>query len=147
MSDVPADIGRPRRSASAEAGWMGWLGFAATMMVMLGSFNIVYGLVALMSDDFYAVGPEGTLVFDLTGWGWIQLILGLVVVGTGVALARGSQWARIVTVILASLNAVTQLAFMSVYPVWSLIAIGFDVLIIWAVIVHGDPAAEEEAGA
>lgn len=126
-------------------GWTGWLGFAATMTVLVGSFNIIYGLVALFKDTYYVVGPQGLLVFDLTGWGWIHLIVGVLAVASAAALARGAQWARIVTVLLVSLNAIAQLAFMSAYPVWSLIVIAFDVLVIWAVIVHGDSTTDSAA--
>jgi len=151
MSDLHADTSAaatpadtPRRTTSADtSGWTGWLGFAATMTLLLGAMNIIYGLVALFNDKYYVLGPEGLLVFDLTVWGWIQLIIGVLAVVTAAALARGSQWARIVAIMLVSLNAVAQLAFMSAYPVWSLIAIAIDVLIIWAVIVHGEPETDE----
>jgi hypothetical protein len=134
MSETPAATG------ARQAGWTGWLGFAATMMVLLGAFTILYGLVALFNDTYYVVGPQGLLVFDLTAWGWIHLIIGVLAVAAGGAVARGAGWARIVTVLLVSINAVAQLAFMSAYPAWSLVAIAIDIVIIWAVIVHGDPA-------
>jgi len=152
MSDTHADVGVPAESRETAAGhtrgttstrstaWTGWLVFGAVMMVMVGTFNAMYGLVAIFEDTYYTVGPQGLLVFDLTGWGWIQLIAGVAAVVAGMALFSGAIWARILVVLLASLNAITQLAFMSAYPAWSLIAIVLDVIVIWAVIVHGDKA-------
>jgi hypothetical protein len=153
MSDTQADVGVPaenRAMATGYAGgmtsrrstsWTGWLVFGAVMMVMVGTFNAIYGLVAIFEDTYYTVGPQGLLVFDLTGWGWIHLVAGVAAVIAGMALFTGAQWARILVVLLASLNAITQLAFMSAYPAWSLIAIVLDFIVIWAVIVHGDELA------
>jgi hypothetical protein len=152
MSDTQADVGVPAENRGMATGnargmistrstaWAGWVLFGAVMMVLVGTFNVVYGLVALFEDTYYTVGPQGLLVFDLTGWGWIHLIAGLAAVVAGMALFSGALWARIVVVLLASLNVITQLAFMSAYPAWSLIAIALDLIVIWAVIVHGDEA-------
>jgi hypothetical protein len=117
--------------------WVGWIWFAALMMILLGLFNALYGLVALFDDTYYAVGKQGLLVFDITQWGWIHLVLGLAAVVTGVALRRGTMWARVLAVVLASINAIAHVAFMSANTAWAVVAIAFDVLVIWAVIVHG----------
>ncbi|HEY7592947.1 MAG TPA: hypothetical protein VH969_07300 [Actinophytocola sp.] len=122
--------------------WVGWIWFAALMMILLGFFNALYGLVALFNDTYYAVGARGLLVFDITQWGWIHLIVGLAAVVTGFALRRGAMWARVLAVVLASINAVAHLAFMSANPWWAVVAIVFDVLVIWAVIVHGGEMKE-----
>lgn len=150
MSDTHADVGVPaenrgignagRMVSTRSTAWAGWLVFGAVMMVLVGTFNVIYGLVALVEDTYYTVGPQGLLVFDLTGWGWIHLIAGMVAVVAGMSLFSGAMWARVVVVVLASLNAITQLAFMTAYPAWSLIAIALDIIVIWAVIVHGDEA-------
>lgn len=117
--------------------WVGWIWFAALMMMLLGFFSALYGLVALLDDDYYVVGAQGLLVFDLTQWGWIHLILGLAAMVTGFALRRGAMWARVLAVVIASVNAIAQFTFMSAHPWWAAIAIVFDVLVIWAVIRHG----------
>jgi hypothetical protein len=122
------------------SGWAGWIGFAGVMMVMIGGFNAIEGMAGLLTDDFYVVSPSDVLVFDLTGWGWVHTVIGVLVAITGIALLMGASWARVVTVILAILNAIAQLAFVAVYPVWSLIVITLCVVVIWAVIVHGDEA-------
>jgi hypothetical protein len=133
-------------SATRSAGWTGWIWFAAIMLVMAGVFNLMYGLVALFHDTYYVVGPEGLLVFDLTRWGWILLVGGTLGVISGFALFTGALWARIIAVVLASINALVQMGFMSAYPVWALVAIAVDVIVIWAVIVHGGDMKEQSWG-
>lgn len=138
---------RPYVRSMAETrttGWGGWIWFAGVMLVMAGVFNAMYGLVALFNDKYYVVGPERLLVFDLTGWGWVLLIAGIVAIVAGAALFTGATWARIVAVVLAAVNAFIQMGFMSAYPVWALVAIAVDFLVIWAVIVHGGEPKEEK---
>jgi hypothetical protein len=123
--------------------WVGWVWFAAVMLIMTGSFNVIYGLVALFDDKYYTVSRQGLLVFDLTQWGWILLIFGIVAILAGVALFGGAMWARVVAVLLAGLNAIGHMAFMPAYPVWALITIAIDVLVIYAVIAHGSEMKDE----
>jgi hypothetical protein len=123
--------------------WVGWIWFAGTMMMLLGLFNVIEGLVALFKSRYYVVGPQGLLAFNLTGWGWIHLIIGALAVIAGLALLTGATWARITAVVLAVLNAVAQLAFLSAYPVWGTIVIALDVVVIWAIVVRGDEAKQE----
>jgi hypothetical protein len=121
-----------------QTGWMGWILFAATMMLMLGSFHAIQGLVALFRDEYYLVGRSGlTLHVDYTTWGWVHLVLGLVVAAAGVGLLVAQTWARVVGVLAALCSAVVNLAFMAAYPFWSVMVITVDVLVIWAITVHG----------
>lgn len=128
---------------STRTMWVGWVWFAGVMMILLGMFNVIEGIVALFKDKYYVVGPQGLLVFDMTGWGWIHLIIGVLAVVAGFALFTGAAWARVFAVILATVNAVAQLAFLSANPVWATIVIAIDVVVIWAVIVHGGEARRE----
>jgi len=128
----------PVATRPKATGWVGWIGFAGAMMVLVGMFNLVMGLVALFEEEYYVIGPEGLLVFDLTTWGWIHLISGILSLVAGWALFTGATWARVVAVVLAGLSAVAHLVSMSTYPWWNLIVVALDVLVIWAVIVHGD---------
>ena len=123
-----------------SSAWTGWIGFAGVIMVMIGAFNAIEGMAGLLTDDFYVVSPSDVLVFDLTGWGWVHTVVGILVALTGIALLTGAAWARVVTVVLVILNAAAQLAFVAVYPVWSLVVITLCVVVIWAVVVHGDEA-------
>jgi hypothetical protein len=136
-------MSQARMTRSRSTAWVGWIWFAAVMMIMTGSFNLIYGLVALFDDKYYTISRQGLLVFDLTQWGWILLIFGALAVFAGIALFSGSMWARVVAVVLASINAIAHMAWMSAYPVWALIVIAVDVLVIWAVIVHGSEMKDE----
>jgi hypothetical protein len=123
-------------------GWVGWVWFAGLMLIVVGLFNIIDGLVAIVNRDFFVPTRAGLLVFNLAGWGWVHLLLGIVLVIVGVAVLTGQLWARVAAVILVILNAVTQLLFMSAYPVWSLIVIILDIVVLYALIVHGEEAKE-----
>ncbi|MGW4214317.1 DUF7144 family membrane protein [Lentzea sp. NPDC004789] len=123
-----------------ETGWLGWIWFAGIMMIVMGSFNAIEGLVALFRGEYYVVTEHQVLVFDITTWGWITLLIGILVALAGGALLSGAAWARVVAVVLAVFNAVAQLAFASVHPLWSTIVIALCVTVIWAVVVHGQEA-------
>lgn len=124
--------------------WVGWVYFGGAMMVLLGTFNIIEGLVALFNDEYYVATPQGLLVFDITGWGWVHLIIGLIAVAVGIGVFTGAMWARVSGVILCGINAIAQLAFLSAYPVWGILVIALDILVIWALIVHGDEAKDPD---
>jgi hypothetical protein len=118
--------------------WAGWVAFAAMMMLLLGCFQAVQGLVAVFDDGFYHV-TEGGLVVDVdyTAWGWVHLLLGLLIVAAGAGLLAGNMAARILAVALAGLSAILNLAFIEAKPIWSIIVIALDVLVIYSVTVHG----------
>jgi hypothetical protein len=118
--------------------WAGWVAFAAMMMFLLGSFQAVQGLVAVFDDGFYHV-TEGGLVVDVdyTAWGWTHLLLGVLIIISGAGVLTGNLAARTVGVVLAGLSALVNLAFIEAYPIWSVIVITVDVLVIYALTVHG----------
>ncbi|MCU1445077.1 hypothetical protein [Cryobacterium sp.] len=133
----------PTRQSAYEAvepgtGWQSRIVFAGVMMLMMGTFHAIQGLVALFQDTYYLVAEQGLIIqADYTTWGWVHLILGAVVVLAGIALLAGQLWARIVAVILAFGSALVNIAFLGAYPLWSLLMIAIDVLVIYAVTVHG----------
>jgi len=128
----------PARARSSV--WGGWTVFAAIMMMMLGSFHAMAGLVALFQEDYFLVTQSGLVIdADFTVWGWTHLVFGVLVVVSGSALLQGRTWARIVTVALAMMSAVANLAFLAAYPLWSGIMIAVDILVIYAVTTHGGP--------
>lgn len=142
MSSTPStsDYGTPHRFVDTpqQTGWAGWVVFAGSMMIIVGLFHAIQGLVALFNDEYYLVGPEGlTIQVDYTTWGWAHLITGIVVVLAGAALYTGQTWARVVGIILASASAIGNFAFIPAYPVWCTIVIVMDLLIIYALAVHG----------
>ena len=119
-------------------GWVGWIMFAAVMMLMLGMFHAIAGLVALFQDSYYLVGKNDLVVHvNYTTWGWVHLIGGIVIVLAGIGLLAGQMWARIVGVALAVISAVINMAFFAAYPWWSALMITFDILVIWALTAHG----------
>jgi hypothetical protein len=118
--------------------WAGWVVFGGVMLVMLGSFQIIEGLVALFDDGFYAVSSSGLVVdVDYNTWGWIHTLIGVLAVLAGIGLLAGNMVARVVGVAVAFLSALVNLAFISAYPIWSTIMIVVDILVIFAIIVHG----------
>jgi hypothetical protein len=123
-------------------GWVGWIYFASMMMLVLGGLQALTGLVALFKDDFYLVGEKALVAFNFTAWGWINILLGLVLVITGIEIARGSGWARVIASLLVVINAIGNLAFLPAYPVWSSIALIIDALILYALTVHGGELRE-----
>jgi hypothetical protein len=131
------NVHAPGRTRTTTA-WVGWIWFAGIMLIMLGAFGAIEGLVALFRQNYYVYSPDQILVLDLTGWGWLHLIAGVLAVVTGVALLSGQTWAGPVAVVLVALDALANLAFIGVTPLWSAIAITLCVLVIWAIVVHGD---------
>jgi len=118
----------------------GWVAFASFMLVLAGMFGIIDGLVALINDEVYLVTKDGVVAFDFTTWGWIHLCLGIIVLVAGFAVLSGQLWARLVGVFVATLSAVSQIAFITAFPLWSVVIIGIDVLIIYGLLVHGEEA-------
>lgn len=136
---MTADAPYPGQTSQPSRPWYGWIAFAGAMMILLGTFHVIAGLVALFDEDYFLVGKSGLVVeMDYTGWGWAHLIIGLIVIFAGLGLFTGQTWARIVAVMLAMFSAVANLAFLSAYPIWSTIMIVVDILVIYAVLVHGD---------
>jgi hypothetical protein len=130
----------PRERTRSGSLWLGWLYLGGMMMFLVGAFTAFQGLVALFDDEYYVTTPQGLLVFDITGWGWIHLTIGVVAIAVAIGVFVGATWARICGVILCGISALTQLLFLSAYPAWAVIVIVFDILVIWALIVHGDEA-------
>jgi vacuolar-type H+-ATPase subunit I/STV1 len=130
------------RYTDTGAAWTGWVAFAGILMIVLGAFNIIDGLVALFREQVFVVGKDRLLAFDFTTLGWILLILGIIMVLAGFAVLAGRTWGRVVAVVLVVLNAIGQLAFISVAPIWSIMVIAIDVIVIYALVAHGREMAE-----
>ncbi len=123
---------------SQVTGWVGWIGFAGVMMLLVGSFHVIQGLVAVFQDEYYLVTRSGLIAeVDYTAWGWVHVIVGIVIMAAGIAVFTGKVWARLVGVVLAALSAIVNIGFLAAYPVWCTIMIAVDVLVIWALTVHG----------
>jgi hypothetical protein len=116
---------------------VGAIMFAGIMMMMSGVFSAFSGIVALAKDDFYLVLPNYVLEVDPTTWGYIHLILGIVVALAGFFVLTGKTWARVIGIIAATVSAFANFAFIPYYPIWSILIITVDVIIIWALAAHG----------
>lgn len=122
--------------------WTGWVFFAGYMMIIAGVFDIIAGFTALFEDTVFYVASSHLVAFDFTGWGWVHILLGIIMLAAGIALFGGKMWARAFAVILASLSAIANFAFIDAFPWWSLAIILLDVLVIYAVAVHGGELRE-----
>jgi hypothetical protein len=123
---------------------VGFTAFAGVMMIVVGVFQAIAGLAAVLEDKVYVVGQEYVFTFDVTTWGWIHLLVGLVLVAAGIGVFYGSVAARTVGVIFAGLSAIANFAFLFGWnqPFWSMLIILLDVAIIWALTMHGRDIVE-----
>lgn len=146
-----SELGQPRSTASARrdgsdtdnpeelTGWVGWVLFAGVMLILGGTFQMIAGVVALIDDGYYVVRPSGLVVgVSYTTWGWTHLLLGLVALLAGFSLMKGQTWARVVAIIVAILAAVANFVFIAANPVWGVIQITVNVLVIYAIAAHGE---------
>lgn len=127
-----------RREPSAWA--TGLTLFAGIMMIMAGGFQAFAGVVALFKDEFFVTTPNYLLEFDATGWGWIHLLIGLLVLFAGFAVLSGQTWGRVIGIILVVLSAMSNFAFIPYYPFWAMAIIALDVFVIWALATTGSRA-------
>ena len=116
----------------------GWIGFAGMLMIVIGGIDVFQGLIALFEDEYYVVTGSGFLVVDLTTWGWIMLLWGVVLVLAGLGLLAGQGWARWFTIVVVTINLFAQLGFVgnSQYPLWALTGIALSVVVLYALIAR-----------
>jgi cell division protein FtsW (lipid II flippase) len=138
MTDDASQYPSDRRDSGDSSGWSaGTALFAALLMIMVGIWQAVVGLIAIFENDFYVATRNYLFQFDATTWGWIHLVVGLIVAFAGWGLLSGQTWARIVGITLAALSATANFLFIPYYPIWSLLIIAVDIFVIWALTVHG----------
>jgi hypothetical protein len=125
--------------ARPVSGWaVGFSAFAGAVMLMIGIFHAFAGLAALFNDEFFIRTPSYTYDIDVTGWGWIHLLLGIIIASAGFGIFSGATWARVVGIALALMSAMANFFFIPVYPIWALLIIALDVLVIWALATVGE---------
>jgi hypothetical protein len=131
MSDEPV-YREPSRK------WVGWVFFAATLMLLVGFYEIIVGVVALFDDGFFVVRNDSTLTsVSYTTWGFVHMLLGVAAVVSGFGVMLGQTWARVVGVVMAVVSVLANVAFLAAYPIWSVTIIVVDIIAIYALIVHG----------
>jgi hypothetical protein len=120
------------------SGWaVSFTVFAAIMMIMVGVWQALAGLIAIFENEFYVPTRNYLFEFDVTAWGWIHLLVGAIVAFAGWGLLSGQTWARVVGITLAALSATSNFLFIPYYPFWSLLIIAVDIFVIWALAAHG----------
>ena len=127
----------PNKNAT---GWVGWIYFAGIILVVRAIFQGFFGVVALSKEDFYVVTQNQLAVFDFTAWGWVHIALAILLFAGGFSLLHGGTFGRVVACFAASFSMLANLIFLPAYPVWSIAAIVLDVLVLYAILVHGDEA-------
>jgi hypothetical protein len=129
---------RPRSGA-----WAGWVRFAGVILLVNGIFSVLQGLVAVIGPDTYYAVVEGELfLFNVAGWGWFNLLLGILLIATAFGLFAEQNWARITAIVLAVISAVVQMLLVPVQPWWAVIVIAIDMTIIYALVARGDELRE-----
>lgn len=119
-----------------DAAPSGWTTFAAIMLLVSGSFNICWGLAAVLNDQVLAVGGHGVMVLDFTTWGWVQLVIGAIMLIVAWGLFATSGWARWIAVGIAALNMVVQVTAFTAFPLWALTVIALDAIVIYQLTAH-----------
>jgi hypothetical protein len=130
---IPPETDSPEKFTT----WTGFVVFGGMMMILVGTFNAVEGLAGIFDGGYYTTNDTALFNADLKGWGWYLLVMGVVVVATGMGIIAGKRWARTLAVVILMLNALSHLLFMPANPAWAIIVITLDVLIIYAIITHG----------
>jgi hypothetical protein len=134
---------RGARRMAGEAGreptgWLGWVYFAGVVMVILGIFELIAGLVALFRSEWLLVTSSALVVnVNYAAWGWLHFALGVLLILAGLAVFAGQLWGRVVGIVLASISAIVNLVYIGAYPLWSLVIIAIDIVVIYALAVHG----------
>jgi len=137
MTETRMDTRVEGRLAESRTGWVGWVMFAGIMMMVIGGLQAIYGLVAIFNDEWVVWGNGNAVLLDITAWGWIHLAIGVLVALAGIGVLSGNALARAVGVVVAAVSLLASFAALPLYPVWSLVVIGLDVLVIWALVAHG----------
>ncbi|HET6917927.1 MAG TPA: hypothetical protein VFI46_00505 [Jiangellaceae bacterium] len=135
--DAYSSSGARRAEQETSGTAVGFILFAAIMMLMAGSFQALQGLIAIFENEFYVATRNYVFEFDATTWGWIHLLIGLLVAFAGWGLLSGKTWARVVAITVALVSAVANFLFIPYYPFWALTVITLDIFVIWAVSAHG----------
>ena len=127
----------------------GWIGFAGIMLVIVGAIDFFQGVIALAEDEYFVPTGSGFLVVDLTGWGWIMLFWGVLLVLAGLGLVGGQGWARWFAIVVVSVNFIAQLGFLgnSQTPLWSLTVIALNIIVLYALTARWSESTTELSAA
>ena len=129
---------------ASDKSMTGWIGFAALMMMIVGAIDFFEGLIAVIRGQYYVVHGSQLIVFDTTTWGWITMILGVILVLVGLGLAGGAGWARWVAIFMLVFNLIAQLGWLgnSGYPLWTLTLIALEIIVLFALTARWSESME-----
>jgi len=116
--------------------------FAGIVLATISVFEILEAIAALANDTVFVRGLNYTYEFDVTTWGWIHLLIGLVGLGTAAGILMGQAWGGILGILIASISMISNFLFLPYYPFWAITIIVIDVLVIWALTAHGRDVVE-----
>jgi hypothetical protein len=143
-STRPSTVGGPRAAirqdvhATDMTVWVGWIGFASVVMTLLGTLHVAEGLLAVFQQEYFKVGRSGLVVHaDYTVWGVGHILGGVLILLSAVGVLLGKVWARAVAVGLALASVLVSIAFLAADPLWSVVVITLDLVVVWALTVHG----------
>jgi len=125
------------RQPHATAAWVHGLSmFAGVMLILIGILQALEGLAAVLNDKFYVGTPNYVFEFDVTAWGWTQMLIGITLAIAGYGVLDGRLWGRVIGIIVAVLSTVANFLYSPHYPVWSILIVALNVAVIWALCVH-----------
>ena len=125
-----------------SAAVVGWTAFASLMMILIGLWWFLVGCVGIFQDDVFVTTSKYVFKFSSTSWGWIHIVLGVLVALAGIAVFAGALWGRIVGVLMAAISCLIGFVWLPAYPVWGVILVTASVFVIWALTVHGHEVSE-----
>jgi hypothetical protein len=124
--------------STETSAWTGWVAFAAFVMMISGTLTGISGFLAVINHNWSMFNNDGAPYGTVYWWGWWTMFVGMVVFAVGAALLRGSMFARVVAVFVAAGSLISQFVSLNIAPLWSLTVITIDIIVIWAVMAHGD---------
>ena len=130
---------------NSSRAWSGWIGFAALMMIVIGSLDFFEGLIAVIRKHYYVATPNQIIVFDTTTWGWISMLLGALIALVGLGLTTGSGVARWTAIVILVFNLLAQLAWLgnTGYPLWTLTIVALEIIVLFALTARWNDAVAE----
>lgn len=121
---------------ASRSAWTGWIIFAGFVLVIVGATDVIQGLFAVIQDEYVAATRKGLAIVDVTTWGWIMMVWGVLIAIAGFGLLAGAGWARWLSIIGVGVNAIQQVAFMAnfpqAFPLWNILIVTLDVLVLFA---------------
>ncbi|MEV6324652.1 hypothetical protein AB0M45_26210 [Nocardia sp. NPDC051787] len=106
---------------------------AAILLLTVGVLSVFEGISAVAEDQLYIVGTDYVYKFDTTAWGWIHIVLGILLIIAALGLMTGATWARVTAICLAALSIIANFMWLPYYPAWSILVIALNIVVIWAI--------------